>query len=445
MRRRDLLSGLATAAVGATAGCGYAPGAGDLRAEGAVRFATAVGRPEFVVADDRVVGFRSGDLRVGEEGVVRGTELVCATRSGETRWRRRHAPPVREVVTAGGVDYLLDGDDSVVAVDEDGTVVGRLEPERLRGTALAGDALWVATPDDVVALRGGDVAWSASDAGLRGVRFPDVATAGGTAVVATAGELVAVEADRATWRRSGEYGLVDATGDHAYVTDGGALAALDLADGTRRWARGEDYATNASVLERAGTAFVRRLGGLEAHDVDDGRRLWADEAAGDLLETGARTVLVVGDRRVVGVDAADGTRRWRLDGDERVLGTGAGEVFVADDRGLAALDARDGQRLWDLETSLDVETPLVRGERALYVVATGERDCVAAAVDGDGYRWSRTLREEPSDGVEWGSEVVVPGGCDLAATWLDAETVTFLFRSGRLLRFQRRDREPTSL
>ncbi|PSQ17939.1 hypothetical protein BRD02_01980 [Halobacteriales archaeon QS_8_69_73] len=325
MRRRRLLAAVGTAALGALAGCGYAPAGGEVRRTGGLDpggIGPQVSGALFAVDDDRVVGVANGRHYVfGADGTefVDGADLTVVGRDGSSEWGYVHRSDARALALGDGV-YLLDEASRVVAVgptevdggDDDGSTETEIT-ERWRVPVVdptpplvaAGATAYVAAADGVAAVRDGGVAWRRSFEAVDALRALD-----GGLLVRTGETLVALDgAGGRRWRRSVAPGATVAVEAGRAVVAGESVVGIGLG-GTAEW----DLESSGAVRGLVGTdGRVAVLGsdGTRVVAADDGTELWAGGATvrPDAIVVGPEALYYVLGRAVGAVDG-DG-RRWR--------------------------------------------------------------------------------------------------------------------------------------
>ena len=384
MNRRRLLAALATGTTGALAGCGYAHGGGDVR-----RTASAGGASVFMAGwhghattEDRIVFAESGDSPF--EGERTAVDVV--DRDADVRWSFRHAErsvgvavgPAAERVylrELGGVVAVTPPDESTGAESGDGTTGaddgngtgggGRMEvedspsrqvdtpdwrasladvtagatdadgsdedrpehdgPDADRPIAADARGAYVAVDAEVVAVRGGRVAWTLdlSDSldlsgPVIGLRTGGPAGPDGVVAVAGAGHdrsVVSIAPDGAVrWRYEPETRpTLTVDGDLVLCRDGGAVVARSRPDGGEAWRADVGGGSVPSRVTGDRVAVVSQ-GEIRVLDRESGDPLWRARGAPDrarhrsLVVDGARASYVGRDGEAVAVDA-DG-RVW---------------------------------------------------------------------------------------------------------------------------------------
>lgn len=248
-------------------------------------------------------------------GIGRTVRAVSAT-GGDARWSRSLGEQVHAVVPTPERIYAR-AHRSVVALAAGGTVEWETRVPEYPATMAVGDSLvYVSVSRRVLALdpATGEVRWTESlppvDDGY-GIRRL-VAIEGGVLAVQNSGDCYGLRNDgERVWRATRLVRDLASDGTTAYLTEGDALTALDVATGDRRWRRSCEDVDGCGRVAEIGTPIV----------------------------TGDALLVPVG-RALVAVDARDGSVRWRFDaparfvslalGDDAVLGVGdEGRPLVA--------------------------------------------------------------------------------------------------------------------
>lgn len=316
------------------AGCGYAHGGGDIRAESRTAGGgrTQINDTVFETTDEQIAVLNSGYqfVSTGDEREYTEAATVTVTdREGEQLWTFTHLTP--------GTDLAF-GDRAYV-LDERGRLVASQPPPSASGRDVTVDEAWQLEleTDPVQMVAGQDAVF-----------------------VAATDRLLAVRNGTISWERS-----VPEQVETLHATDGVVIASTATTtvafgpDGERRWRR------------RLDSEFSMR-------SLDDRLLIW-----------GNRTDSTIDGDDVACLDSADGEIRWSrsvpgtvshvgLSNDRVALSTG-GRLFVH--------DVATGEHQWDrLESSLGGS--IVLGPEAVYTVSP---DCETLAVDSDGRRWTRSL------------------------------------------------------
>lgn len=379
MRRRRLLALLSAGAAAATAGCGYAPGGGDLRrredvvtsfgdigdrtyATDGTRFAVASNFEAWSVVEDP-------DPPDWEQATV-----TVASRSGEVLWEYTHDRPAA-AVALGDRGYLLSADDVVVAFDS-------AEPAE-HG---ADDAQ--SSERDVAAQQSGRDDTPVGEAAWRvplGEPVGPLVAAGHGAYLADGGSLVRLRDGGVRWEAQLDGRLLDlrATEDAVLAVSEDRVATFSP-EGERRFT--VPIEGHPSVAAADGRAAVRDLhegdGQLVVVGLDDGEQLWSASPAVE--------------RRSVTLSA------------DRVYLHGGGELL--------ALDAATGERRWRAAAP-GLGPTLVGASEGAYVV----RDCEVVATGPGGVRWRRSLGRT----------------CSTVAAWLDGDALAVLLADGDVVWLER--------
>lgn len=377
MKRRPLLVGVVSGAVSALAGCGYAPGGGD------VRRTTRTGRSPFGPANT-VLTATPGEyvlLALYAGGMIGDDETVVNVidRDGDPRWSHEHEGRSR------GMAGTVDGD-RVHVLTEDHELE-TATPDSRRTSPPRG------TPE-------GEPAWSATlESSTLGHELPDEEREAVPVAADAAGAYVAL-ADGVAAVRDGSVAWVVGT------EDGGPVTTL----------LGSDADLDGGVL----AVTASRIVSLAA----DGDRRWAVEDVSSPRVTATGDRLFVRDGTdLVALDAETGTRAWAtaLDAPGPAPTITGGRVAAIDRGAIRVVDADSGEPLWRVSTAGTVDPPVVvDASRAYHVDGT---DAVAVGANDDG-GWRRSLDAEVS-----GTPV---------AGWLSAETVAFVFDTGAFVWLQRR-------
>lgn len=330
MRRRRLLAALATGAVGATAGCGYAYGGGDLRGADSVG-TRGFGETRYALGDDRIAVARSGQLfwHGDEETTFEdGTNVTVADRSGDSRWRYKHRA---HSVAVAGIDpvYLLDDQDRVVAIGA--APPGGDSPGSQR-RPYDGEERWRVTLDDA--------------------RSPLVADSRGAYVAVESG-VAAVRDGEEAWRVEAPSSVESllATDDTLLVGTSDAVVALSPA-GPERWRQETDGVPRFATA--GGRIVVRDRSRMTLRELASGDRLWATDAE---RPRGQPTMT-------------------------------ADRVYVAARSRVDAFDAETGDREWHATVGSELSGPVIPAPEGVYAVRRG---CVALAMGAGGVRWTREL------------------------------------------------------
>lgn len=384
MNRRRLLAGVTTAAVAATAGCGYAYGGGDVRGTatiGGSGTSTAFGgTTAFATTEDRIVRAESGSSPFSGEN----TSVVVADREATVRWRFDHDATTRGVAVSPSADrvYLVEeGDDG-----DAGAVAAAARPEA----------------DDQGDREREDPSWRAA---VEAVAPP-------------------TEMARAVPVAADDHGAYVATQDGvAVVRDGDVVRTVETATPVRRLWGGTTHdpedGSAGGVIAAVDEALVRIDG--------DGERIWTQDVGEVPAATvaGGRVVVHEGDD-LVALDRETGTVDWRVEVGGRT-GRRIAPPTVTGDRvavvaagAIQVLDDTTGEEAW--RASGRPWSPVVVDAGSAYFVD----DEVAVAVGPGGTRWTRTLDVEESRVVD---------------AWFDGVTVAFCFASGEVVRLQREDQD----
>ncbi|QPV64053.1 PQQ-binding-like beta-propeller repeat protein [Halosimplex litoreum] len=387
MRRRTILAGLGTAAVGSLAGCsgGCSPTGGDRTAS----------------EDDAATGWRQAGGGPRHRGRVDAEERPPADPSATTLGLgpvtdgedTRHSPATAPVVADGrvfvakgtGSEWVDDPPGGVYALDpdRDDPVWSVAVPSGVTGPPVAvGDTVVVGARDESLTAydaETGEQRWRVDLGGVPGTPV----VAGDRVYVGTdAGRLAAVHPDRAGRCASrslvsaaarltkggrpipvapavdGEtaYLLVDGRAENVYSERTAELVALDLSSGGERWRYTAETADPLAAPTVAdGVVYVSLGGAVHAVDASEGTREWRfatgfDRPSRPAVGDGS---VYVSAKNVYALDAATGAERWRYvntyadRGTDRVPRQDAS--VVAGDRvyvGLGALDAETGERVW---------------------------------------------------------------------------------------------------
>ncbi|MFB6081810.1 MAG: PQQ-binding-like beta-propeller repeat protein [Halanaeroarchaeum sp.] len=292
-----------------------APVADDARVYVAnrLRYGTMVSAPDrqFVRAFDRSSGEQVWEHAIGSrsepaprdlpttpavagEAVLVGmgrTVRAIAAERGDTRWTRSLAEDVHAVVPTADRSYVR-AHRSVVALDGEGAVDWETPLEGFPASLAVGEALaYVSVSRRVYALDRdtGEVRWTTPLPAVEGGYGVDrlVAVAGGVLAVQNTGDCYGIRADGdRVWHAAAGRRGVASDGTTAYVSEGDALVALDVASGGRRWRRacddleecGPEVEFGAPILV-AGTLLVP-FGTVEvgAFEPGDGSLRWRLEA-----------------------------------------------------------------------------------------------------------------------------------------------------------------------
>lgn len=323
---------MATASVTGTAGCGYAYGGGDVREVASFPTLEFANQALVALDSDRVVYGTSGRQIVwgsDETGFADVTELSCWSRDGELRWSHTHDVPSRSIAAAGETVYVLDLNDSVVAIEAT-EVESRTE-----------------TDDEYET----ETRWSVAVTGAR----PSLAADEMGAYLARGGGLLAVREGSVAWNLD-----LPETPETLVAVEGGVVASLPgaavavAADGSDRWR-----------IDTNGVSTVAAASGRTA--VHDGDRLRV--------------------RR-----SLDGAESWSVDigGPGRPAVT-AETVYVTEYGRVRAFDAASGAERWASEPTAGISPPLIPAPKGEGVYTASAADCMAVAVDADGERWRRRL------------------------------------------------------
>jgi hypothetical protein len=320
MRRRTLLAGLAAAAAGSVAGCGYRPGGGDFRwSRNAGLFA-----PDFLDAD--------------------GDRWLSGRRATDT-----FDPETESFVTVGSATVLDPGGDAVFEAEFDSP---------LRAVALDGEAV-------VGLLADGTVARADPDAGDDDLRWRTPALPAGE----DDGNGIP-SSDRA---RADPSAVAVADGT-AYVTDGTALAALDLGGGTRRWRRPPDGPVTA-LEPWSGGVYAVAGGRLLALGRDGSTRwtdAWPTDPSRSIVRADGSGAYLVDPGEVRALDH-DGTERWTLDegaADDPRPTLHSGTLYLGGG-GVVAAVSTGGDRRWTASAGAATGRIAAAGGRA-YVAGGSE-------------------------------------------------------------------------
>lgn len=366
-RRRELLAALGTGLAPALAGCGYAPGGGDVRDRR--KLGTAVrGDVRYDPDGSRfALSYQTTTVDLDEHDgglfeVGSGTEIAVGDVTDGIRWATTVERDARDVAL-GSDAYVLDGEGSVITARPDPADAGeageRGAGEREGSVAwtvslaapeppLVADDRGAYLPDgeSVVALRAGEIAWRVE---LDGPVAALHAVAG-RVVVAAGRDVVALDADgRERWRRS--VGTVEST-----AVDDGRIATLasppvgasvatvvDVETGARQGSVEVGGRPTGATLN-ADALYVHGFDALEAYDVASGERRWSRQVA----ERGANVVGApegayrLDDCEVVAL-GNDGERRWRRTFDGHSCGVVGG--WLADEALVVLLDSGELVRL----------------------------------------------------------------------------------------------------
>lgn len=257
----------------------------------------------------------------------------------EWRFSRRYvdttgSEPVRPVVAEDAVYAVID-DDELYRIDE--------RPADVSWRAEVGDE------PDRTAVAGDGVVYAASTAGDDG------------AVAAFDPET----GDRRWTVEAAVVGRPDANEDHCVYAQFGELTALDQADGSVAWRAPLDGEPRTDVCIDDGMAYLGTTndgGVLYAIDVADGSERWAvgNGRCEPSIAVGPTAPVVAGgtlfadvDGKLTGYDAADGTEQWTRDQNVYAL-TGGPDVAVVSWQGTVRAVAPDGTVKWTRELSDDV-------------------------------------------------------------------------------------------
>ncbi|GAB6879215.1 hypothetical protein JCM17823_14890 [Halorubrum gandharaense] len=395
MKRRQLLAGVVTGAVSTVAGCGYAPGGGD------VRRTTQAGRSPFGPVSDVVTATPGAYLirAVHAGGMLGDDETVVNVigRDGELRWSHEHEGRSR------GVAATMDGD-RVHALTE----AGRLE------TATP-DANRTSPPREEFE---GTPAWSVTldESTLDGSTLPDEEEA--------AEEVVPIAADAA-----GAYVAVD--GGIAAVRDGSVAWVVEMEGGE---------SVTALLGQNAvpdGTGVVAVTSSQVVSVAPDGGRRWAvDDVSSPQVTPAGDRLFVRSEDGLIALDAGTGAVEWTvgLDASGPAPTVTDGRVAAVERGSIHVVDAVSGEPLWRASAGVSADPPVVVDESQAYGIDRNDAVAVGADAggegddgdegDGAGERWRRDLDDEVS-----GRPV---------AGWLDGETVAFAFDTGSFVWLQRR-------
>lgn len=264
------------------------------------------------------------------------------------------------VVAVGDRAYVTGrGGGAVAALDAtDGSTAWRQPDFRDTGPlAVASGAGLVLVPgaDGLAALTAanGEVAWRTDGPALGGADA--VLVDDGTAYVAGAGQVLAVDVASGDVRWSVAGGGPLAVADDRVIA-GDGVRALNAADGSERWAAGEE-APDRAVSVGTEAAYFGGRGRVTALALSDGSPTWRFEGGQEAFGVPA----VVQGRLVVGTTTTeegggsvyaatreDGERRWcsRLAVDDVNTAVGDGVAYAAAGPILAARRVNDGQPVW---------------------------------------------------------------------------------------------------
>ncbi|USZ66666.1 PQQ-binding-like beta-propeller repeat protein [Halorussus salilacus] len=355
-RRRFLsLASLATAGIGALAGCGYRPGGGDVRWEGGIGTGSYLPDDVLAGADGETVFTVSRSSRDFDwETEEWGQYADLAARDAATGGVRGESQtePVGAVAVGDGTLYVGHEDGGLSAFAADGEVGWRVETDDvIRELAASGDRVYAATDGgELVAFAAddGDPLWNTElEVSERGVAL--VASGDGAFAhredTATSTAVTAFGSDgRERWHATlADDGVGNdppvAGSDALYVPTRGKLFAVGLGDGEERWSReldrrrGRPAVTDGAVVSADDET-------LYAFDPGDGEERWRFRPEGrwpDVTPPGAAegVVCVGGSDDLHALDAADGSARWRaesepVEGEPVVVGE---TVVVATDDG----------------------------------------------------------------------------------------------------------------
>lgn len=334
MNRRGLLAAIGAATASTLAGCGYAPGGGDIVDDAQV--GPTGGMPwtttSIDTTADRIAYATSGESAFDSSA---STSLYIADRSGTQLERYTYGAASEAVVLdpSAGRAYLL------------ATSTGQPDEEEATG---------VATVD--LTREDRSHPYVRVENIVSGESIPDGEPHSGRGVLAANG--------------SGAYCLVE---------DGFAAVGPD----DERWRHEVDGAGRV-VADRQ--VVVATENGVRAFD-DDGSERWqrdTDERPAVASAGGRTAVHADGELRVFDVD---GNAEWQIDltPDDPQLRFEDDRLLVEWGSRLAVVDVGDGTVQWD--ESAGVSVPAVwDGDRAYSV-----RDCEVVATDEDGEWWRRQL------------------------------------------------------
>jgi len=387
VRRRTILAGLGTAAVGSLAGCagGCSPTGGD----GIASEDDAATGWRQVGGDSRHRGRAAPEERPPSDPSATTLGLGPVTDGEDTRHSPATAPAVADgrafVAKGAHSEWVDDPPGRVYALDPDrsdpvwsmavpsgvtgppvavgGTVVVGARDESLTAyDAETGERRWRVDLGGVpgAPVVAGDRVYVGTDAGRlatvapgRAERCASRALVPATARLTKGGRPIptapAVDGETA-------YFFVDGRAEDAYSERTAELVALDLASGAEQWRYAVETADPlAAPSVGDGVVYVSLGGAVHAVDASEGTREWRFATGFDRPSrpaVGDGTVYVSA-KNVYALDAATGAEQWRYvntyadRGTDRVPRQDA--PVVAGDRvyvGLGALDAETGDRVW---------------------------------------------------------------------------------------------------
>ncbi|MDR5671869.1 WD40/PQQ-like beta propeller repeat containing protein [Halalkaliarchaeum sp. AArc-CO] len=336
--RRRLLAAIGTGLATGIAGCGYAPGGGDVRREASLL--TGIGglggSNRFDVEGDRIAAAKSGQQWVGEFGdrsFETATTVHITDRDAEEIGEFVHLEPTLDLALG----------ERLVVLDEAGRLVAS-EPIRAREDA-----------DETDDTDGLEEAWRIE------LDDPDapIAAADGTVYVPDGNRLLAVRDGTVVWERS-----LAGPAETLQAQDGVVLAAIESA---------------ALALDPDGGArWEFEIDGPATFAVD-----------GDLTVLRARGSLSGDDTDLAAVDTGTGDVRWSttVQGRDARPAIADGRVHLVVHGRVTAYDRDTGDRRWET-ADVGAAPPIVAGTEGVY--SLGE-NCEAIGVDSEGRRWSRTL------------------------------------------------------
>jgi outer membrane protein assembly factor BamB len=387
VRRRTILAGLGTAAVGALAGC--AGGCSPTGEDHTDRRDDAATGWRQVGGDPRHRGRAASEERPPSDPSVTTLGLDPVTDREDTRHSPATAPAVADgrafVATGAWGEWVDDPPGGVYALEPDRSdpVWSVAVPSGVTGPPVAvGDAVVVGARDESLTgydAETGERRWRVDLGGVPGAPV----VAGDRVYVGTdAGRLAAVHPGRAERCASralvpaaarltkggrpipaapavdGEtaYLLVDGRAENVYAERTAELVALDLSSGAEQWRYAAETADPLAAPSVGDGVVYASLGGaVHAVDASEGTREWRFATGFDRPSRPAvgDGVVYLSAKNVYALDAATGAERWRYvntyadRGTDRVPRQDA--PVVAGDRvyvGLGALDAETGERVW---------------------------------------------------------------------------------------------------
>ena len=333
--RRRLLAAIGTGLAAGVAGCGYAPGGGDVRGEASLL--TGLGGPggsnRFDVDGNRIAAARSGQQWIGEFGdrsFETATTVRITDRDAEEIGEFVHLEPSVDV-TLGERLYLLDENDRLVATES-------IEEGEDTDDSVDLEESWRIELDDPAA---------------------PIAAVGETAFVSDGSSLLAVRDGTVVRERS-----VSGSVETLSAEDGAVLVS-----------------TEAETL-----ALDHEGGSIWEFEIDGPATFAYGEGVTALR---SRETLFDDETDLAAVDTPGGTVRWTT-----TVGGGNARPAIADGRvhvvvhgSVTAYELADGQRQWE-SGDVGAAAPIVAGLEGAY--SLGE-NCEAIGVNADGRQWSRTL------------------------------------------------------